>query len=109
MYTDPDLLVFVSAICNMSHHAVCKCFGLAVGEDVYDLQLPSVSRIPDIDNTVDLMLFAIFGSLFYHLYIFHLLSVLCTTTLLTLLCVTLLHPHSPPDVFLLFCICTRSS
>src|SRR5260221_1591234 len=36
----------------MSHHAVCKCFGLAVGEDVYDLRLPSVSRIPGIHVTV---------------------------------------------------------
>src|SRR5258707_12443951 len=30
----------------------CKCFGLAIGEDVYDLQLPLVSRIPDIDVMV---------------------------------------------------------
>src|SRR5258708_17391644 len=36
----------------MLHHAVCKCFGLGVGEDVYDLRLPLVSRILDIDDTV---------------------------------------------------------
>src|SRR5258708_13745810 len=30
----------------------CKCFGLTVGEDVHDLRLPSVSRIPDIHVTV---------------------------------------------------------
>ena|SRR5258708_4716742 len=52
MYTNPNLLVFTSAIHNMLHHAVCKCFSLAIGEDVYDLQLPSVSRIPDIDVMV---------------------------------------------------------
>src|SRR5258708_8451384 len=52
MYTNPDLLVFTSTICNMSHHTVCKCFGLAIGEDVYDLWLPSVSRILDIDDMV---------------------------------------------------------
>ena len=36
----------------MLHHTVCKCFSLAVGEDVYDLRLPLVSRIPDIDDMV---------------------------------------------------------
>src|SRR5260221_11774015 len=30
----------------------CKCFGLAISEDVYYLQLPLVSRILDIHVTV---------------------------------------------------------
>src|SRR5258708_1870627 len=45
------------------------------------------------------MPFAIFGSLFYHLYIFLLLSVLCTTTLLALLCVNFVEPPILPSEY----------
>ena len=70
----------------------CKCFGLTVGEDVYDLRLPSVSRIPDIQVTV--WISSIFGSfsLYFFVYVLRLASLQ--------LSVALHHPHSPPCVFL---------
>src|SRR5258708_19350262 len=45
------------------------------------------------------MPFAIFGSLFYHLYIFLLLSVLCTMTLLALLCINFVEPPILPSEY----------
>src|SRR5258707_5402917 len=64
----------------------------SVGEDVYDLRLPSVSRIPDIQVTV--WISSIFGSfsLYFFVYVLRLASLQ--------LSVALHHPHSPPCVFL---------
>ena len=73
----------------------CECFSLAIGEDVYDLRLPSASRIPDMHVTVWISWqFSIFGFPYITLYITLYLSVLRTTT------VTLVAQcHPPPSPF----------
>src|SRR5258708_11141910 len=89
----------------------CKCFGLAVGEDVYDLRLPSASRIPDLHVTVWISWqFSIFGFLIsLCIYLVFSLSYV-QRPLSSLLSVTLLHPRSPPCVplySLLYFLCTQ--
>ena len=76
----------------------CKCFGLAIGEDVYDLQLPLVSRIPDIDVMV--------GS---HAICHHWFSLLSFVYISSSLCpmyydfaCPALH-HPPPSLFSSWC------
>jgi len=84
----------------------CKRFGLTVGEDVYDLRLPSVSRIPDIHVMVWI-------SCHHPSLVFS--DITCIYSCVSLFCVlrfassqlsvALHHPHSPPCIFPLYLCC----
>ena len=79
----------------------CKCFGLTVGEDVHDLRLPSVSRIPDIHIMVWILchlLSLVYSDITCIYFIVSLLYVLWLASLQ--LRIALHHPCSPPCVFL---------
>src|SRR5258708_12285511 len=72
MYTLP---LFASTECNLLLFAshCCKSFGLVVGGGVYDLWLPSASRIPDVSYySVDPVF--LFLSRFPFMFEFHLNS-----------------------------------